>query len=98
MMQYTQPVVVFDIETIPAQDPTVRAEIERSVLLPKTLKKAESIAAWEAEDRPPFGAITYVTKAIATHRQGRICASFDYSHKRHIPKAERPQQLGLGLD
>lgn len=52
MMQYTQPVVVFDIETIPAQDPTVRAEIERSVLPPKTLKKAESIAAWEAEDRP----------------------------------------------
>lgn len=51
-MNYTQPVVVVDIETIPAQDPAIRAEIERSVMPPKTLKKAESIAAWEAEDRP----------------------------------------------
>lgn len=52
MNQYTQPVIVFDIETIPSQDPDVRAAIERSIMPPKTLKKAESIAAWEAEDRP----------------------------------------------
>lgn len=53
---------------------------------------------WESDDRPPLGAITYVTKAIATHRQGRICASFDYSPKRLVPKGERPQQLGLRLE
>lgn len=50
-----------------------------------------------SESKPPHGAITYVTKAIATHRQGRICASFDYSPERHLPKGDRPEQLDLPL-
>lgn len=52
---------------------------------------------WESEDRPPFSAITYVTKAIASHHQGRICASLDYSPRRNIPKTHRPEQLNLQL-
>jgi hypothetical protein len=50
---------------------------------------------WESEDRPPIGAITYVTKSMAVFPQGRICASQDYSPNRTIPKGMRPGQLSL---
>ena len=41
-----------DIETIPAQDPAVRAEIEASMEPPGNISKAETIAAWHAEKKP----------------------------------------------
>ena len=41
-----------DIETIPTADPAVIAEIEANITPPKTISKAETIAAWEAETKP----------------------------------------------
>jgi DNA polymerase elongation subunit (family B) len=41
-----------DIETIPAQDDETKARIAAAVKVPGTLKKADSIAAWEKEQRP----------------------------------------------
>lgn len=41
----------FDIETIPAQDPAVRAEIYDSITAPGQYKKPESIAEWLNENR-----------------------------------------------
>lgn len=41
-----------DIETLPAMDAATRADIAASVRPPASLKKAETIAKWEAEDKP----------------------------------------------
>ena len=41
----------FDIETIPAQDLQVRADIAAAIKPPATFKKPESIAEWLAENR-----------------------------------------------
>jgi predicted PolB exonuclease-like 3'-5' exonuclease len=44
-------VIYIDIETIPGQHGWVREEVARMVKPPATLKKAESIAAWEQNER-----------------------------------------------
>ncbi|WP_185982560.1 hypothetical protein [Aureimonas mangrovi] len=44
--------IFFDIETLPTANPDVIADIEASVRPPATMKKAETIARWEAEERP----------------------------------------------
>lgn len=41
----------FDIETIPAQDPAVRADLAAAVTAPAKYSKPESIAEWLAENR-----------------------------------------------
>lgn len=41
----------FDLETIPAQDPAVKAEIAASITAPGQFKKPESIAEWLKENR-----------------------------------------------
>jgi hypothetical protein len=41
-----------DIETIPASDPAIIAEISAGITPPKTMSKPETIAAWEAETKP----------------------------------------------
>lgn len=41
----------FDIETIPAQDPAIKAEIASSITAPAQYKKPESIAEWLRENR-----------------------------------------------
>jgi len=47
-MQHT---VHFDIETIPSQLPWVREYVEQSVKPPATIKKPESIAKWQIENK-----------------------------------------------
>ena len=49
-----------DIETIPAQDPAIHAMIAERVTAPASYKKPETIAKWEAEEKPAA-----VAKAIA---------------------------------
>ena len=44
--------IYLDIETIPAQDPSVRAEIAATIEPPGNISKAETIAAWHAEKKP----------------------------------------------
>jgi predicted PolB exonuclease-like 3'-5' exonuclease len=41
----------FDIESLPAQDPAIRAELAAAVTAPAIYKKPESIAEWLAENR-----------------------------------------------
>lgn len=41
-----------DIETLPVSDPAIIAEIAAGITPPKTMSKAETIAAWEAETKP----------------------------------------------
>lgn len=41
-----------DIETVPAQDPRVREEIAARISPPASMKKAETIAEWEKNDKP----------------------------------------------
>lgn len=41
-----------DIETIPAQSPQAHAAIAKTVRPPAQMKKADTIAAWEANDKP----------------------------------------------
>lgn len=40
-----------DLETIPAQSPAIREAIAKNVRPPAAMKKAETIAAWEASDK-----------------------------------------------
>lgn len=49
-----------DIETIPASDPAIIAEIAANVTPPAAMKKAETIAAWEATQKADA-----VTEAVA---------------------------------
>lgn len=49
-----------DIETIPSQSPEVHAQIAESITPPGNYKKPESIAQWEAEQKPAL-----VKEAIA---------------------------------
>lgn len=64
--------ITFDIETLPCTDEALLADVIAKVSPPKTLKKAESIAAWWAEEGE-------AAKAEAVHRTGldgatgRIC-------------------------
>lgn len=43
--------IYIDIETIPAQSPEIRDLVAQTVKPPATMKKAETIAAWEANDK-----------------------------------------------
>lgn len=45
--------------------------------------------------RLPHGAITYVTKSLATQRGSRICASFDYRPERRREPGGQKRQLPL---
>jgi hypothetical protein len=44
--------LTLDIETIPTDDPEVIAEIAAGITHPKNISKAETIAKWEAEEKP----------------------------------------------
>lgn len=44
--------IYLDIETVPAQDPAVRAELAAEITAPGNYKKAESIAEWERDHKP----------------------------------------------
>jgi 3'-5' exonuclease len=44
--------ITLDIETLPSEDPAVRAEIAATITPPGNMTKADTIAAWEAEKKP----------------------------------------------
>lgn len=45
-------ILYIDIETLPAPNPAAIAEIAAGIKPPRTLKKAETIAAWEKDEKP----------------------------------------------
>ena len=62
----------FDLETIPAQDAETRARIADTVKPPATMKKAETIAAWEAEQKP-VAVEEAIAKTGLNGAYGHIC-------------------------
>ena len=64
--------IYLDIETIPAQSDAIRADIAQGVKPPGTLKKAESIAAWEESDKPQ-AVIEAIGKTSFDPAYGHIC-------------------------
>lgn len=44
--------IFFDIETLPARDPRLIEEIVETIAPPSRMSKAETIARWEAEEKP----------------------------------------------
>lgn len=61
-----------DIETIPASDPEIIAEIAASVTAPGSMKKPETIAEWEASQKPAAVADA-VAKTSFNGALGQIC-------------------------
>lgn len=64
--------VYFDIETIPCQDETYLAELERKVNAPGNLKKPESIEKWLAENRKS-AAVDALAKTSFDGGRGHVC-------------------------
>lgn len=46
----------------------------------------------------PYGVISYVTKSLASERDFRICASFDYRPERQFSREQSLRQLPLSYD
>jgi DNA polymerase elongation subunit (family B) len=61
-----------DIETIPASDPATIAEIARQVTPPAAMKKAETIAEWEANQKAA-AVSEAVAKTSFNGAFGRVC-------------------------
>jgi 3'-5' exonuclease len=61
-----------DIETLPTVDEAVIAEISAGITPPKSITKAETLAAWEAETRPGLVAEA-IAKTSFDGALGRIC-------------------------
>lgn len=64
--------IIFDIETIPTDDPDVIKEIAASITHPRTMSKAETIAKWEADEKPAL-VEDAVRKTALDGTYGRIC-------------------------
>lgn len=61
-----------DIETIPAQSPEVRARIAETVKAPGSMKKAETLAQWESEQKPA-AVEEAIAKTALNGAYGHIC-------------------------
>lgn len=48
----SQTIITLDIETTPSVDPDVHAQIAEEITPPGSMKKAETIAAWEVNEKP----------------------------------------------
>ncbi len=64
--------IYFDIETLPSDDAGIIADIAAGIKPPGNLKKAETIAAWERDEKP--GAVLEAVKKTGLDGTfGRIC-------------------------
>lgn len=64
--------VFLDIETIPAQSQAAYDQIAATIKPPASMKKAETIAAWEA-DQKPAAILDQLSKTSFDPAQGHIC-------------------------
>lgn len=64
--------VYIDIETIPAQTDEIRARVAETVKPPASMKKADTIAAWEA-DQKPAAVEEAIAKTSFNGALGQIC-------------------------
>lgn len=73
-----------DIETIPSQSPEVHARIAETIKPPATYKKAETIAAWEQNEKP--AAIKEaIAKTALDGSVGHVCC-IGYAAERGAPE------------
>lgn len=73
-----------DIETVPTDDPAVIAEIAAGITPPKTMSKPETIAKWEAEERPSM-IEEAVKKTAFDGTYGRIvCVGWAYDDQEPV--------------
>lgn len=94
-----------DIETIPATEAEIIAEIEASVTPPASMKKPETIAKWEAEDKPKAVADA-VAKTSFDGAFGKVCCigwawndaetNYAMQHPGHVSEANVLQAFGAG--
>ena len=64
--------IYFDIDTLPSDDPAIIADIAAGIKPPGNLKKAETIEAWERDEKP--GAVLEAVRKTALDGTfGRIC-------------------------
>ena len=64
--------IYFDIETLPSDDPAIIADIAAGIKPPGNFKKAETIEAWERDEKP--GAVLEAVRKTALDGTfGRIC-------------------------
>ena len=68
--------IYLDIETIPGQDPAIRQAIEDSITHPGSMKKPETIAKWEAEQKPRAVEDAWRKTAFSGHQGEIICISW----------------------
>jgi hypothetical protein len=67
--------IYLDIETVPSQDPNVRAEIEASILPPGNYSKPETISKWEQECKPDLVEEQWRKTALDGAYGQIVCAS-----------------------
>lgn len=68
--------VFIDIETVPDQSPTARERIARNIRPPATYKKAETIAAWEANEKPAAVEEAYLKTSFDGTYGQVVCVSW----------------------
>lgn len=61
-----------DIETIPTRDPAVIAEIAATITPPASIKKADTLADWEANQKPQ-AVIDALSKTSFNGAYGQVC-------------------------
>lgn len=66
----------FDIETIPSQDPTIRAELRAAVTAPAKYSKPESIAEWLAANRDAEGDAQWLKTSFDGGAGQCVCIGF----------------------
>lgn len=64
--------IVFDLETLPSDDAGIIADIAAGIKPPGNLKKAETIEAWERDEKPA-AVLEAVRKTSLDGTYGRIC-------------------------
>lgn len=80
-----------DIETLPSQSPEVHARIAETIKPPSTYKKAETIAAWEQNEKP--SAIKEaIAKTALDGSVGHVCC-IGYAFDSIAPMAEMPHSI-----
>lgn len=67
--------IYLDIETVPSQDPDVKADLWASITPPGNYSKPESIAKWEAECKPPLVEEAWLKTAMDGALGQIVCAS-----------------------
>ena len=86
-----------DIETIPTTDPDAIAAISASITPPASMKKAETIAAWEADEKPNKIAEA-VSKTSFDGAYGCVCCiGWAWNDDEPLSVVDRDEEHLLGI-